>query len=61
MKPYLIVYYWKNKLSSGLGNVDGGCAEGALSVDTVREMERRIRETNGYDNVVILNLIPMEG
>lgn len=61
-KNYLAVYwYTSNRASQGIGNTEVTVNGTPTSFDIIRELERGIRERNDFRNVVLLNLIPLEG
>lgn len=60
MNKILVVYYWLSKYGNGYGNSEIAHNSKTLNIDTIREIERKIRETHCYDNVVIINIINLE-
>lgn len=59
MKRILAVYSWMSKHGNGFGNVDVSCNWDVPSMESIREIERQIRESYCFDNVVILNIIKL--
>lgn len=58
-KQALVVYHWASKYGNGYGNVDVSYDADVLSIDGIREVERKIREAYGYDSVIVLNIIKL--
>lgn len=60
VKKYLAVYWYVTRKGKGLGNVEVG-VKTKLSSECVREVERSVANAHGYEQVILLNLVPLEG
>lgn len=59
---YQAVYWFKDiNGNQGLGNLDIAVKAPPTSGEAIREIERSVREHFTFDNLVLLNLIPLEG
>jgi hypothetical protein len=59
MRKILVVYSYTSKYGHGNGNVDFTINYDIPTIENIRDMERQIRESCGFDNVVVLNIIPL--
>jgi len=60
MNKLFIVYYFISKHGHGYGNAEIVVSTKKLSIDAIREIERKLRDSYCYDNVVIVNIINLE-
>ena len=58
-KQILVVYSWDSKYGNGFGSVNFTVGYDVPSIKDIREMERQIREANGFDAVAVLNIIDL--
>lgn len=58
-KKFLAVYSWSAKYEKGLGNVDFTCNCDYPTMESIRDMERQIRENNNLEKVAVLNIIKL--
>lgn len=58
-KKILAVYSWVSNQENGLGNVICTVGFDVPSIENIREIERQIREANGFCAVVVLNIIDL--
>lgn len=60
MNKLFIVYYYISKYGHGLGNAEIVVNTKKLSIDAIREIERKLRDSYCHDNVAIVNIINLE-
>lgn len=60
MNKLFIVYCYLSKHGHGYGNAEIVVSSKKLTIDNIREIERKLRESCCYDNVVIINIINLE-
>ena len=60
MSKLFIVYCYLTKHGHGYGNAEIVVSSKKLTIDDIREIERKLRESYCYDNVVIINIINLE-
>ena len=58
-KKFLAVYSWLSKYGNGFGNCDFTCNYDYPTMESIRDMERQIREGNGFSQVAVLNIIKL--
>lgn len=58
-KKFLAVYSWLGKKGHGFGNIDFICNYDYPTMESIRDMERQIREKNKLEKVVVLNIIKL--
>lgn len=58
-RKILVVYYWMSKHGNGFGNVDFTTNWGTPYIESIRDIERQLREMYGFDGVVVLNIIDL--
>ena len=59
MNTILVVYHWRKKKNSGVGNVDCSVDGDVRTMSSIRDMESQICEKFGFDKAIILNIIPL--
>ena len=60
MSKLFIVYCYLSKHGHGYGNAEIDVNSKRLTIDAIREMERKLCESYCYENVVIINIIDLE-
>ena len=60
MNKLFIVYCYLSKHGHGYGNAEIVVNSKRLTIDAIREIERKLRESYCYENVVIINIINLE-
>lgn len=58
-KNYLIVYNFKNHVGSGFGNIPIKIDYDIYKFNNIRKIENEIAQKYDYENVAILNIIPL--
>lgn len=59
-KNYLIVYNFKDHEISGLGNIPIKIDYDIYKYENIRKIEKEIAQKHDFENVVILNIIPLK-
>ena len=61
MKPYLIVYFYNTNTGNwGFGNSPIEECDGKFNLNDIRDIEKQICETNNFQGVAIINILPLE-
>jgi hypothetical protein len=54
-KKFLVCYWFKNKLGTGIGQTDVTCKDGIFRPGDVADC---IKNGQGFEDVIIINVIP---
>lgn len=58
-RKFMVSYHFvKDQSQQGFGNIEVTMPD--ISMESIRELEQLIREQNGWDGLVILNVIELE-